>query len=38
MTANRHNIDEALDAYRFLSSVGIDSFRTKRPCGCCPRQ
>lgn len=29
MTANRHNIDEAMDAYRLLSSVGVHSFRTK---------
>lgn len=29
MTANRHNIDEALGAYRLLSSIGVHSFRTK---------
>ncbi|MGV7218887.1 radical SAM protein [Bradyrhizobium sp. UFLA05-112] len=27
MTANRRNIGEALDAYRLLSTIGIDSFR-----------
>ncbi|WP_426441328.1 radical SAM protein [Bradyrhizobium genosp. P] len=29
MTANRHNIGESLDAYRLLSSIGVDSFRIK---------
>lgn len=29
MTANRHNIGEALDAYRLLSSIGVYSFRVK---------
>ncbi|UFW51339.1 MULTISPECIES: radical SAM protein [Bradyrhizobium] len=29
ITINRHNIGEALDAYRLLSSIGIDAFRVK---------
>ncbi|MCA6112617.1 radical SAM protein [Bradyrhizobium cenepequi] len=29
MTANRHNIGEALDAYRLLSSIGVDSFKIR---------
>lgn len=29
MTANRHNIDEAFDAYRLLSLIGVDSFGAK---------
>ncbi|MFG3594611.1 radical SAM protein [Bradyrhizobium sp. RDI18] len=29
MTANRHNIGEALDAYRLLSSIGVDSFEVR---------
>ncbi|WP_375779137.1 radical SAM protein [Bradyrhizobium sp. ma5] len=29
MTANRHNIGEAQDVYRLLSSIGVDCFRIK---------
>ncbi|MGY4319496.1 radical SAM protein [Bradyrhizobium sp. JR3.5] len=29
MTANRHNVGEALDAYRLLSSIGVDSFKIR---------
>lgn len=29
MTANRRNIDEAFDAYRLLSLIGVDSFGVK---------
>ncbi|WP_036051472.1 radical SAM protein [Bradyrhizobium sp. Tv2a-2] len=33
MTANRQNIGEALEAYRLLSSIGIDSFRIEPVLG-----
>lgn len=29
MTANRHNIGEALDAYRLIASIPVDSFKIK---------
>ncbi|UPJ47799.1 radical SAM protein [Bradyrhizobium sp. 200] len=29
MTANRHNLGEALDAYRLLSSIGVDSSKIR---------
>lgn len=29
MTVNRRNVGEVLDAYRLLSSIGVDSFKVR---------